>query len=230
MKRGWLKIVVPFVTTMLLLCCWYIGGTDANAQEKVATGVSIKLPPPILDGTLSVEKALSERRSVRAYKPEALSLAEVSQILWAAQGVTDPAKGFRTAPSPRGMFLIEVYLIAENVTGLPAGFYRYQPKGHELIKVAEGDKKGDLFKAAAQPAIKSAPALLIIAGAQERSTANPSWIYLEAGHAAENVYLEAAALKLGTVSIAGFKPEDVKRALILPEKEQPIYIMPFGRK
>jgi SagB-type dehydrogenase family enzyme len=128
------------------------------------------------------------------------------------------------------MFLLEVYLIAGNVTGLPAGLYRYQPKGHELIKVAEGDKKSDLFKAAAQPAINSAPALLIITGVLERSAANPSWIYLEAGHAAQNVYLEAASLKLGTVSIAGFKAEDVKRALTLPDKEQPIYIMPLGRK
>jgi nitroreductase len=113
---------------------------------------------------------------------------------------------------------------------LPAGLYRYQPKGHELTKVAEGDKKSDLFKVVAQPAINSAPAALIIAGIPERSTANPVWIYLEAGHAAENVYLQAVSLKLGTVSIAGFKPEDVKRALAFPEKVQPIYIMPVGRK
>jgi SagB-type dehydrogenase family enzyme len=126
--------------------------------------------------------------------------------------------------------VFEVYLVAGNVTGLPAGLYRYQPKGHELIKVAEGDKKSDLFKVVAQPAINSAPAALIIAGIPERSTANPVWIYLEAGHAAENVYLQAVSLKLGTVSIAGFKPEDVKRALAFPEKVQPIYIMPVGRK
>ena len=229
MKRCWLKTVAPFVA-LLLLCCWYVGAADIHAQEKAATGTSIKLPLPILDGTLSVEKALSERRSVRVYKPEALSMAEVSQILWSAQGVTESAKGLRTAPSPRGMFLLQIYLVTGNVTGLPAGLYQYQPKGHELIKVAEGDKKGDLFKVVAQPAINSAPAALIIAGIPERSTANPAWIYLEAGHAAENVYLQATSLKLGTVSIAGFKPEDAKRALTLPEKEQPIYIMPFGKK
>jgi len=157
-------------------------------------------------------------------------MVEVSQILWSAQGVSEPTKGLRTAPSPRGAYLLQVYLIAGNVTGLPAGLYSYQPKGHGLMKVAEGDKKGDLFKVVAQPAINSAPAALIIAGIPERSTANPAWIYLEAGHAAENVYLQAASLRLGTVSIAGFKPEDVKRALALPEKEQPIYIMPLGKK
>ncbi len=229
MKRCWLKMVAPFVA-VLFLCCWCTGAAYVHAQETAVTGASIKLPPPSLDGAVSVEKALSERRSIRAYKPEALSMAEVSQILWSAQGVTEPTKGLRTAPSPKGAFLLQVYLVAGNVTGLPAGLYAYRPKGHELIKVAEGDKKGDLFKVVAQSAINSAPASLIIAGMPERSTANSAWVYLEAGHAAENVYLQAVSLKLGTVSIAGFKPEDVKRGLALPEKEQPIYIMPLGKK
>jgi len=230
MTRCWSKTIALSVA-VLLVCCWYAGASSVYGQETGATtGGGIKLPPPSMDGTLSVEKALSERRSVRAYKPEALSMAEVSQILWSAQGVTEPTKGFRTAPSPKGAYLLQVYLIAGKVTGLPAGLYAYQPKSHGLIKVAEGDKKGDLFKIVPQPAINSAPAALIIAGIPERSTANPAWIYLEAGHAAENVYLQAASLKLGTVSIAGFKPEDVKRGLALPEKELPIYIMPLGKK
>ncbi|HME45775.1 MAG TPA: SagB/ThcOx family dehydrogenase [Syntrophorhabdales bacterium] len=229
MTRCWLKTIALSVA-VLLVCCWYAGGSSVYAQEKGATGAGIKLPPPSLDGTVSVEKALSERRSMRAYKPDALSMAEVSQMLWSAQGVTEPTKGFRTAPSPKGAYLLQVYLVAGNVTGLPAGLYAYRPKGHELLKVAEGDKKADLFKAVPQPAVNSAPASLIIAGMLERSTANPAWIYLEAGHAAENVYLQAVSLKLGTVSIAGFKPEDVKRALALPEKELPIYIMPLGKK
>jgi SagB-type dehydrogenase family enzyme len=229
MKRCWLKTAAPFAA-VLLFCCWYVGAAGVYAQERPATETIIKLPPPSLDGAVSVEKALSERRSIRAYKPEALSMAEVSQLLWSAQGVTEPTKGFRTAPSPKGAFLLQVYLVAGNVTGLPAGLYAYQPKGHTLTRVAEGDKKGDLFKVAAQPAINSAPAALIIAGIPERSGANPAWIYLEASHAAENVYLQAVSLKLGTVSMAGFKPDDVKRALALPEKEQPIYIMPLGKK
>lgn len=229
MTRCWLKMVALFVA-VLFLCCWCTGAAYVHAQETAVTGASIKLPPPSLDGNVSVEKALSERRSIRAYKPDALSMAEVSQMLWSAQGVTEPTKGFRTAPSPKGAYLLQVYLVAGNVTGLPAGLYAYRPKGHELIKVAEGDKKADLFKAVPQPAVNSAPAALIIVGIQERSAANPAWMYLEAGHAAENVYLQATSLRLGTVSMAGFKPEDVKRALALPEKEQPIYVMPLGKK
>ena len=229
MRKDRLKMVAPVVAAFML-CCLYVGSADVRGQETGAVGAGIKLPPPALDGTFSVEKALAERRSIRTFKGEPLSMAEVSQILWSAQGVTDPAKGLRTAPSPKSAYLLQVYLVAGNVTGLPAGLYQYQPKGHALSKIAEGDKKADLFKAAPQPGINSAPAALIISGMTERSTANPAWIYLEAGHAAENVYLQATSLKLGTVSMAGFKPDDVKRALSLPEKEQPIYIMPFGKK
>ena len=228
MKRYRLKKIVP-VLVIALFCSWSALTSDGSAQEKAA-GATIKLPPPKLDGTVSVEKTLVERRSVRAYKTEPLSLAEVSQVLWAAQGVTEPAKGLRTAPSARGTFVVEVYLVTGTVTGLPAGQYRYQPKGHELVKMAEGDKKAELFKAAGQAAINSAPVALVIAGASDRSASNPSWMYLEAGHAAQNIYLQAVSLKLGTVSMAGFKPDEVKRALGLPEKEQPIYIMPVGRK
>ena len=228
MKRYRLKKIVP-VLVIALFCSWSALTSDGSAQEKAA-GATIKLPPPKLDGTVSVEKALVERRSVRAYKTEPLSLAEVSQVLWAAQGVTEPAKGLRTAPSARGTFVVEVYLVTGTVTGLPAGQYRYQPKGHELVKMAEGDKKAELFKAAGQAAINSAPVALVITGASDRSASNPSWMYLEAGHAAQNIYLQAVSLKLGTVSMAGFKPDEVKRALGLPEKEQPIYIMPVGRK
>jgi SagB-type dehydrogenase family enzyme len=229
MRKYRLEKIVP-VLVIALLCSWSVLIGDAGAQEKAAAGVTIKLPAPKLDGTVSIEKALSERRSVRAYKPEPLSMAEVSQILWAAQGVTEPGRGLRTAPSARGMFLVDVYLVAANVTDLPAGLYRYQPKGHELVKVADGDKKAELHKAAGQAAINGAPAVLIITGASDRVANNPSMMYLEAGHAAQNIYLQAVSLKLGTVSMAGFKPEEVKRALSLSEKEQPIYIMPVGRK
>jgi len=201
----------------------------ANAQEKEVKNETVKLPAPKYDGTVSVEKALKERRSIRSYQDEPITLAEVSQILWAAQGITDSTTGHRTAPSARALYLLEVYLISGNVTGLPAGMYRYQPQGHELVKLAEGDIKTKLFEAAGQAPIKKAPVALVITGLSD-STKNSNWMYLEAGHAAQNVYLQGVSLKLGTVVMAGFKPEEVTKALSLPKNEQPIYIMPLGRK
>jgi SagB-type dehydrogenase family enzyme len=206
----------------------FVAATFGTVLEAGAQ--NIKLPSPRFEGPVSVEKALKERRSIRTYKDEPLTLAEVSQILWAAQGVTEPEKGLRTAPSARGGYYLEAYVVAANVTGLAPGLYRYQPKGHELVGLAEGDKKGDLFRAAGQPAIKAAPLAIVLTGDLQRAGANTSMVYLEAGHASENVYLQTVALGLGAVTMAGFKPEEVKKALGLPEKDQPIYILAVGKK
>jgi len=198
------------------------------AQEK-SGGETITLPSPAYESAMSIERALSERRSIRSYKEEPLTLNELSQILWGAQGITEPTKGLRAAPSPRAAYLLQVYVLPGNVTNLPMGIYKYQPQGHELVKIADGDKKAELFKAAGQAPIKQAPVALVITGLSEK-TQNPAWMYLEAGHAAENVYLQAVSLKLGTVSMAGFKEDEVRKVLNLPEKERVIYIMPVGKK
>jgi len=203
-------------------------GHSALAQVK-SSGETIKLPPPRYESDVSVEKALLERRSIRSYKEEPLTLNELSQILWAAQGITEPKKGLRTAPSPRAVYLLEVYVLPGNVTNLPMGIYKYQPQSHDLIKIADGDKKAELFKAAGQAPIKNAPVALVITGLSEK-TQNPAWMYLEAGHAAENIYLQSVSLKLGTVTMGGFKEEEVRKALNFPEKERILYIMPIGKK
>jgi SagB-type dehydrogenase family enzyme len=224
-------VVLVFIGALSVPMLFYSAdlGRHAVAQEESSEPAIIKLPPPELDGPVSVEKALSKRRSVRAYKDEPLTLAEVSQILWAAQGVSDSASGKRTAPSARAQYFLDVYLICGNVKDLSSGMYRYHPEGHRLERTMEGDAKAKLFDAAGQAPIKAAPAALVIAGDSERST-NPNWFYLEAGHAAQNVYLQAVPLNLGTVVMAGFKPEEVKKALNIPKGEEIVYIMPLGRK
>ena len=220
-----LILVVFLAFSMILSNARAQIGMDANNQGNVV----IRLPQPVYDGKISVEKALKERRSVRTYKAEPLTIGDLSQILWAAQGVTEAKRGLRTAPSAKAVYLLEVYVISGNVTGLTPGLYKYRPVKHELLKVAEGDVKGRLYSAAGQAPINSAPAALVIAG-HSRKSSNPGWIYLEAGHAAQNVYLEAVSLDLGTVTMAGFKPEEVRKALGLSDEEQPIYIMPIGKK
>jgi len=201
---------------------------SALAQGK-RNGEAFKLPPPRYESEVSIEKALLERRSVRSYKEEPLTLNDLSQILWAAQGITEPKKGLRTTPSARALFLIEVYVLPGNVTSLPTGIYKYQPQGHDLIKIADGDKKAELFRAVGQSSINTAPAVLVFSGLSEK-TQRPAWMYLEAGHAAQNVYLQAVSLKMGGVVMGGFKDDDVRKVLNLSEKEQPLYIMPIGKK
>jgi SagB-type dehydrogenase family enzyme len=221
-----LILVLGLAILMLLPFC--LMNPSALAQGK-GSGEPFKLPPPRYESEVSIEKALQERRSMRSYKEEPLTLNDLSQILWAAQGITEPKKGLRTAPSPRAAYLLEVYVLPGNVTNLPMGGYKYQPRGHELIKIAAGDKKAELFKAVGQAPIKNAPAVLVFSGLSEK-TQRPTWMYLEAGHAAQNVYLQAVSLKMGGVVMGGFKDEDVRKVLNLSEKEQPLYIMPIGKK
>jgi SagB-type dehydrogenase family enzyme len=229
MKKQCLAIFV-LITLILPLTLFPVGIEKASAQDKSTSTAAIKLPAPKYSSDTSVEKALLERRSVRSYKAEPLTIPEIAQLLWAAQGITEPKKGMRTAPSARGMYFIEVYLIVGNVTNLPAGMYKYGPQDHELIKISEGSIKDDLFKAAGQAQIKNAPVVLLIAGRLAEATGNPQWMYLEAGHVSQNVYLQAESLKLGTVTMAGFKAEDVKKVLKLPASEQPVYLMCVGKK
>lgn len=230
--RGTYAISVAFASFSLLL----LAALPLHSREPAGppgkeslAGDTVKLPPPRLVGVMSVEAAIASRRSQRSYRKEPLTMADISQILWAAQGVTDPERGLRAAPSARALFLLQVYLFPGDVTGLPKGMYGYRPADHALVRIAAGDRKNVLFEAAGQKPIKEAPAALVIAGLASK-TSNPMWMYLEAGHAAQNVYLQAAALDMGTVVMAGFPPDKVRKALALPENEPPIYIMPLGKR
>ena len=130
-----LMLMFGLLVLVLPIC---LKGPSVLAQEK-SRGETVKLPSPVYESTVSIEKALAERRSIRSYKEETLTLKELSQILWAAQGITEPTKGLRTAPSPKAVYLLLVYVLPGNVTNLSMGIYQYRPQGHELIKIADGD-------------------------------------------------------------------------------------------
>jgi SagB-type dehydrogenase family enzyme len=194
----------------------------------------IKLPKPRLDSDRSIEETLLQRRSTRKYKGTPLTSAEVSQLLWAAQGMTDP-RGFRTAPSAGALYPLEVYVVAGNVDGIPAGIYRYISQRHEIAKIVQGDKRAELRDAAlGQEQIQQAAAVLVISAFTERTTVKYRdrgirYVHMEAGHAAQNVYLQATALGLGTVVIGAFYDDAVKKIMNMPDREQPLTIMPVGK-
>ncbi|MDI6766895.1 MAG: SagB/ThcOx family dehydrogenase [Bacteroidota bacterium] len=195
----------------------------------------IKLPQPRLQSGTSIEEALWQRRSIREYSENPLTLSEISQLLWATQGITN-REGFRTAPSAGALFPLEVYLVAGKVENLPHGIYKYHPKGNELALELDGDMRSDLCKAALeQDCILKSPASFIITAVFERVTIKYGnrgiiYVHIEAGHAAQNIHLQAEALKLGTVVVGAFYDEEVKKVLHLPDDEQPLCIMPIGRK
>jgi len=209
--------------------------TSAPAdRRRPLTGEVTALPPPRTDGPVSVEAALASRRSLRSYLSEPLSIEEVGQILWAAQGVTD-GRGYRTAPSAGALYPLELYLVCGQVDGLEPGIYRYDPHTHALGLVVLGDARDDLARAAlGQSPVRDGAIDLVFSAAYERTTAKygyrgHQYAHMEAGHASQNVYLQAAALELGTVAVGAFDDAAVSGVLQLPEAETPLYIMPVGR-
>jgi SagB-type dehydrogenase family enzyme len=194
----------------------------------------IKLPEPRQESKTSVELALRQRRSVREFRKEALTLAEVSQLLWSAQGITNP-EGKRTAPSAGALYPLEVLLVAGGQDELPAGVYRYRPQGHDLTPVLQGDQRAKLAAAALeQDWLNDAPITVVIAAVYERTARKykqraERYVHMEVGHAAQNVHLQAVALDLGTVVVGAFDDAAVTRVLTLAANEEPLCLMPVGK-
>ena len=194
----------------------------------------IQLPRPHYDSRSSVESALLERRSIRTFSDEPVTLAEISQLLWAAQGVTH-RRSFRTAPSAGALYPLEIYIVAGQVTGLAAGIYRYKPNLHELSKIVEGEKRADLCRAALnQSAVKKAPVVILICAVYRRTTVKYGqrgirYVHMEVGHSAQNICLQAVSLGLGTVPIGAFRDDQVKKILHCQADEEPLYLMPVGK-
>ncbi|MFA6665083.1 MAG: SagB/ThcOx family dehydrogenase [Armatimonadota bacterium] len=212
-----------------------IAALPARTQNTVPEqGPTVVLPSPKTEGTISVEKAIATRRSVRSYAADPVTLAELSQLLWAAQGITDASTGHRAAPSAMAVYPLTIYAVAGNVSGLGAGVYKYTPKGHTITTISLGDKRAELFAAGSRSQVKDAPMFIVIAADSAYASSrfgskSAHFTDLEAGHVAENIYLQAGSLGLGTVSMAGFDAGRLKTVLAAPDTITPVYLMPVGR-
>jgi SagB-type dehydrogenase family enzyme len=195
----------------------------------------VTLPKPRYDSKVSIEQTLLKRRSIRSFADKPLTLQDVSQLLWAAQGITDPA-GLRTAPSAGALYPLEVYAVAGNVKDLTSGVYKYEPEKHQLVRVMDGDIRDKLANAAlGQSSVRGGAVAFVITAVYERTTSKYGdrgirYVQIEVGHAAENLCLQATAMDLGAVTVGAFDDGQVATVLNLPEDEQPLYIIPVGKK
>ena len=197
---------------------------------------SIDLPDPKTVGVMSVEEAILRRRSTRSYTKDPLTLQDVSQLLWAAQGITDPIRKFRAAPSAGATYPLEVYVAVgtKGVVGLAEGLYHYEPFEHRLEYLLEGDLRPDLADAAlGQSWVGEAPIVIVIAAVYERTTARYGergirYVHMEVGHVGQNLYLQAVARELGMVVVGAFYDDEVQRILQLPADHKPLYLVPVG--
>ncbi len=223
---------VKHTLVMVGVCLAVTCDGDMRQRERAR---NVELPEPVLRGETSLEETLFERRSVRDYVSHPLTLAEVSQLLWAAQGITDDGGG-RTVPSAGALYPLELYVAVGSVEDLSPGVYRYRPEGHTLVELQSGDVRGDLALAALeQEYVAEGAVVLALAAAYQRTTAKygargKRYVHMEVGHAAQNVYLQAGALGLGTVMVGAFEDARVHRILGLPADEQPLALMPVGRR
>jgi SagB-type dehydrogenase family enzyme len=216
------RCFILFLLVFLFAC----GGQTPPAESPPPIEEKPLLDPRLL-GEISLEETLVERRSIRAYVDRPLSWEEISQLLWAAQGITDP-RGFRTAPSAGALFPLEMYLI------VPEGWYRYRPKGHLLERLGDHDLREAIWAAGLeQDFLREAPAVFVITAVVSRTEVKygsraERYVHLEAGHAAQNLLLQATALGLGAVPVGAFHDDQLRRTLELPDSETPLYLIPVG--
>jgi len=215
---------IAFLVLLLAFPCVATGAAD-EAQ--------IALPAPSVSGAISVEQALAERRSIRQLRPDPITLEHLSQLLWAAQGVTDP-KGFRGTPSAGALYPLSVYAMVGSVASLGPGLHRYVPDDHGLVVLGDTDLRLSLVEAAfGQAWMRAAPVILVITGREATTRRKygdraPMFVAIEVGHAAQNVYLQSHVLGLGTTAVGGFDRAEAHRVLGLPEDEDVLLLMPVG--
>ncbi|MGR8941661.1 MAG: SagB/ThcOx family dehydrogenase [Gammaproteobacteria bacterium] len=197
-------------------------------SQAVNFGEIVHLPPPSLKGQMSLEESILNRRSIREFGTKPLTIEQIGQLLWAAQGITETDKGLRAAPSAGALYPLETYVV------LPSGIYHYNPARHDLNRVVEGDKRHELQKAAGgQEAIGSAPAVFVFAAVYERIAVKYGeranlYVPIEAGHACQNMLLQATALKLAGVPVGAFDDGRVAEVVKLAKHERALYLLPVG--
>jgi SagB-type dehydrogenase family enzyme len=221
---------LPAMALLLTACAppLFRPATDEPGAPPSGALAAVTLPAPTLQGRVSLEETLAQRRSVRQFSGRPLSQAELGQLLWAAQGVTSP-EGLRTAPSAGARYPLELYVV------LPEGVYHYRPQGHRLNLHLAGDQRAALHAVTLrQDAVLQAPAVLVLAAVYGRTAERygaertPRYVHMEVGHAAQNVLLQAVALGLGAVPVGAFHDADVQRVLALPDDQEPLYLIPVG--
>ncbi len=199
------------------------------------TTQTVQLPESSLSGPVSLEEALAQRRSIRGFSDHPVTLAEIGQLLWAAQGITEPRRGLRTAPSAGATYPLEIVVIVGRAEGLAPGVYRYAPGRHALTPLLQDDQRQSLTRAALnQSALLQAPVTFAVTAVHARTESRygqraTRYVDMEAGHAAQNLSLQAVALGLGSVVIGAFDDQDVAALLDLPPGEAPLYLIPVGR-
>lgn len=202
----------------------------------------IYLTHPYAKSSYRVEEALLHRKSIRDWSDQPIDFEDLSLILWATYGFIEEINGWyrRTSPSAGATYPIEIYVVVgersvKTLNGfLEAGVYKYDLLRHSLRLVKRGDFRRDLYYAALeQEWVLKAPISIILCAVYHRTTRiygerGYRYVYMEAGHVGQNIYLISTSLRLGTVAVGAFYDDQVKRVINASPDEDPVYIFPVG--
>ena len=199
---------------------------------------AIVLPKPSLDGKVSVEKAIQQRRTIRDFKETPLSIPHLSQLLYAAQGITDPKGAGRSAPSGGARYPLDIYVIVgkKGVEGLGEGIYHYTPENHSISSMNNKDLRREIGSASlGQMWMAGASVMFVITAEYRRITGRYGdrgirYAQIEAGHVGQNLFLQAEALGLGAGIVGAFNDTEVVKVMGIPREHEPLLIMPVGYK
>ena len=218
----WLMAVAVLATGCAARAPSWVQASSARYTKQIT------LPAPLTDGAVSLERALGQRRSVRSFRPDPLSLTIIGQLLWAGQGITSP-DGKRTAPSAGALYPLELYVVT------PTELMHYRPQRHQVDVRAVPDLRPALESASfRQESVGTAPDVVVVAAVPGRTTREygargEAYVEREAGHAAQNILLQATACGIGAVPVGGLEPQRAATALALPAGETVLYLIPVGK-
>ncbi len=221
-----MKLRAVFFAAAVLV---FAAAATLSLAQAGREGKQSALARPQVSGGMPLVEALSSRRSIRQFADAAVNEAEIGQLCWAAQGITEPQRGLRTAPSAGALYPIELYLVTA------AGVTHYRPQGHALEPHMAGDVRRQLSHAAMdQESIGNAPLCFVITAVVQRTATKygqraERYCFMEAGHVAQNILLQATALRLAGVSAGAFEDSELAKVLNLPADCRPLYLVPIGR-
>jgi len=218
------KRTFALAAIVMAAACGYVLSAASEERPAAAT-TTVKLSAPALKGAVSIEEAIAKRRSIRQFAPGEVTMEQLSQLLWAAQGVTDKASGHRAAPSAMAKYPLEVYVVKAD------GLFKYVPAEHALTKLKDGDLRKDI---SGQGSVAQAPVSLVITVNYDELAGRYAKMAqrfgdFEAGAASENVFLQAAALGLGSVAVGGIDDAQVAKVIGAAANETPVIVIPIGK-
>ncbi len=216
--RTWNIVIV----SILFIVCSALAGVSSEDAKKIV------LPKPIAQGSLSLEEAFWKRHSSRAFSERVPDWKAIGQLLWAAQGINRPENQHRTTPSAFGAYPLEIYVV------LPTGVFHYIPKDHAVVKVRPGNVWDEISKSVVATSTHQSRCVFVISAVFARTEKKASvdeakrYIYLEGGHAAQNLLLQTIPLGMSAVPIGAPVSPDEQKILGIPKEEKPIYILATG--